>query len=146
MNVFQWRKRGRERPTATGLRIATEAEELTGEVQGRSATDIEERMYYAFINNKVDKNDIQFQPTAIGNRWLPGEIRPDFALYNPLLSFWFADGEYYHKTQAQKNNDKFQDARIQQEINDLSEPPIRIPGEDLMTQDDADREVGERLG
>ena len=143
MNVFQWRKRGERRPDAVGLRIPIEGENLTGEVMGKSATDIEERMFYAFINNRVDENDIEFQPTEIGGRWLPGEIRPDFTTYTPLMQIWFADGEYYHKTQAQKNHDQYQDAVLMQRYQIV---PIRIPGEDLQTQEDADRNVGEHLG
>jgi hypothetical protein len=79
----------------------------------------------------------------MGNRWLPGEIRPDFATYDPLMQIWFADGEYYHKTQAQKDHDKYQDAVLSQRYGIV---PIRIPGEDLQDQETADREVGEYLG
>ena len=144
MKVFQWRKRGYgERPSTAGLQIPTETEELIGQVLGRSATDIEERMFYGFINNGVDEGDIDFQPTLIGGRYLPGEVRPDFATYSPFLQIWYADGEYYHKTQAQKDHDKFQDAVLMQMY---EVEPIRITGEDLQTQEDADREVGEYLG
>ena len=146
MNVFKWRKRGRQRPVATGLRIPTEEEELSGIVHGDSASDIEERMYIAFLHNGLKDGDIQFQPTYIQGKNMPGEIRPDFATFVGLIQLWFADGEYWHKGAEQKQKDDWNDSILFQKLEGKAEYPIRIPGEDLATQDDADRSVGQYLG
>jgi hypothetical protein len=146
MNVYPWRKRGRRRPVASGLRIPKEKEELSGFVHGETASDIEERMYKAFLHNGVVDEDIDYQPSYVMGKNLPGEIRPDFALYRGLVQLWFADGEYWHKTQTEKDKDEWNDAILFRKLEGRAEYPIRIPGEDLSNQDDADRVVGEYLG
>lgn len=146
MKVFKWRKRGKLRPEPTGLRIGIEEEELSGIVQGGAASDIEERTYIAFLHNNIKDSDIEFQPSYIAGKNLPGEIRPDFALFLGMIQLWFADGDYWHKTQEQKNKDEMNDQILFQKLEGRAEYPIRIPGEDLQTQDDADRTVGEYLG
>jgi len=146
MKVYRWRKRGRRRPEPTGLRIRKEAELLTGYVQGETASDIEERMFRAFLHNGVNYGDIDYQPSYIMGKNMPGEIRPDFALYRGVVQLWFADGEYWHKSAQDKQKDEFNDAILFQKLDERAEYPIRIPGEDLADQDTADRVVGEHLG
>lgn len=146
MNVFKWRKRGRRRPVATGLRIPKEEEELSGIVHGEVASDIEERMYKAFLHNGINDDDIEFQPSYLAGKNLPGEIRPDFAIFLGLIQLWFADGDYWHKGAQQKQKDEWNDSILFQRLEGRAEYPIRIPGEDLKDQDTADREVGEHLG
>jgi hypothetical protein len=146
MKVFEWRKRGRKRPEPTGLTIPIEQEGLTGFVQGYPASDIEERMFKAFLFNRVDYNDIEFQPSYVMGRNLPGEIRPDFAIFIGLAQLWFADGDYWHKNAQQKLKDKWNDSILFQRLEGRAEYPIRIPGEDLVDQDTANRVVGEHLG
>jgi hypothetical protein len=146
MNVFQWRKRGTRRPEPQGLRIKVEDEELTGFVQGETASDIEERMFRAFLYNGVDYSDIVYQPSYIAGKNLPGEIRPDFALFLGLIQLWFADGDYWHKSAQDKQKDELNDSILFQRLEGRAEYPIRIPGSELQTQEDANRAVGEYLG
>jgi hypothetical protein len=146
MNVFKWRKRGARRPEPQGLRIKVEDEELTGFVQGESASDIEERMFRAFLYNGVDYGDIVYQPSYIAGKNLPGEIRPDFALFLGLIQLWFADGDYWHKSAQDKQKDELNDSILFQRLEGRAEYPIRIPGSELQTQEDANRVVGEYLG
>lgn len=146
MNVFQWHKRGTKRPEPQGLRIKLEDEGLTGFIQGESASDIEERMYRAFLYNKIDYGDIEYQPSYIAGKNLPGEIRPDFAIHIGLIQLWFADGDYWHKSAEDKKKDEWNDSILFQRLEGRVEYPIRIPGSELQTQEDANRAIGEKLG
>lgn len=146
MKPFLWPKIKQPPPEPMpSLRISAAKEELTGIVKGYEATDIEERMYIAFLHNGIDDNDIEYQPSYLAGRNMAGEIRPDFATYGGLIQVWFADGEYFHKTAEQKNKDETNDQRLWQIMNGRIEFPIRIPGADLSTQEEADAAVGEYL-
>jgi len=146
MKVFEWRKRGRKRPEPTGLTIPIEQEGLTGFVQGYPASDIEERMYVAFLHNGIPDDDIEHQPSYVMGKNLPGEIRPDYAVFLGLVQLWFADGDYWHKTAEAKQKDKWNDSILFQRLEGRAEYPIRIPGTDLADQETADRVIGEHLG
>jgi len=125
-------------PEKPSYKIDIETEEL--------ASDIEERMYRAFLNNDVNDEDIEFQPSYVAGRNLPGEVRPDFTLTGyGLLMIWYADGEYFHKTAAQRGKDEINDARLMKTLEGEALPPIRIPGEYLQEQDMADETIGEYL-
>jgi hypothetical protein len=77
---------------------------------------------------------------------MPGEIRPDFATYNSVkIMVWFADEDFFHRGAEQKNKDEQKDAELFQRMNGKIEYPIRIPGDDLDTQELADAAVGEYL-
>ena len=146
MNVFTWHKRGPRRPEPTGLRITKEEEALSGFVQGETASDIEERMFRAFLYNGINYGDIEYQPSYVAGKNLPGEIRPDFALFLGMIQLWFADGDYWHKSQHDKDKDDWNDSILFQRLEGRAEYPIRIPGEELQTQEAANRAVGEHLG
>ena len=141
--IYKWRRKRRlRRPDIPSLRIGKPAENLVGVVQGRKATDIEERMYKAFLRNGVDENNIDYQPSFIAGRNMSGEIRPDFALYGMgLIQIWYADGDFFHRTAAQRAKDEMNDAILFQRMDGQIEFPIRISGSDLETQQKADAAV-----
>jgi hypothetical protein len=121
-------------------------EGLTGTIRGDAATDIEERMYIAFLNNGIKDADIQFQPSYIAGRRVPGEIRPDFATYqSSLIMIWYADADYWHRSAEQRKKDETNDAILFQRMEGRIEFPIRIPGSELDTQRNADRAIAEEL-
>jgi hypothetical protein len=133
-----------DRQPAIDMRVP--AEELAGVVQGQKATDIEERMYIALLHNGIANEDIEFQPSYLAGRNMPGEIRPDFATYQSVkIMVWFADEDFFHRSAEQKNKDEQKDAELFQRMNGSIEYPIRIPGDDLDTQELADAAVGEYL-
>ena len=125
--------------------IELQDEGLTGVVHGDPATDIEERMYRGLRNNDVDDGDIEFQPSYIAGRNMPGEIRPDYAVSNGLIIVLFADGEFFHKTAEQRNRDRMNDSILFQRLEGRALFPIRVAGEDLETQEIADRSMEEVL-
>jgi len=142
--VFKFRATKKRDMVVPSIRITKPTEELVGIVQGYPATDIEERMYIAFLHNKILDEDIEFQPSYLAGRNLPGEIRPDFATYDEaLIKVWFADADYWHRSGEQKRKDETNDAILMQRMEGRIQFPIRISGEDLETQEDADRSVGE---
>ena len=117
-----------------------EGEQLTGFVHGKEASDLEERwaraedgaqreyIFQYWVENPYglpsQKNQIDFMDVT--DAWQPIEI----------------DGSYAHKTAGQKADDQARDAILntlfqQRGIN----PIIRIPGDSLATQEDADRIV-----
>lgn len=125
--------------------IELQDEGLTGIVHGFSATDIEERMYRGLLANDVGDEDIEFQPSYIAGRNMPGEIRPDFAVSNGLIVILFADGERFHKTAEQRNRDKMNDSILFKRLEGRALFPIRVAGEDLETQEIANRSIEEVL-
>ena len=145
MKPFIWPKPKREpQDQQPALDIPLEQEELTGVVKGFPATDIEERMFIAFINNGVHPDDIQYQPSYLAGRNMSGEIRPDFALHvGGQIQVWYADEEFFHKTAEQQAKDNFNDSRLFEMMDDAIEWPIRIPGDDLDTQERADEAIAE---
>lgn len=144
---FRYPKPRREKlPRPDVIELDAPKEELIGIVHGRQASDIEERMYHGFLNNNVDDNDIEFQPTFYRFFNVPGEIRPDFAIHGRgLLQIFFADGDFWHKTPQATLRDKANDAILFHRLQGEAEYPIRIPGEDLETQELADHNVGNAL-
>lgn len=145
MIPFKWPTPKRERVEQLPvLDLNLEKEELTGIVQGYQATDIEERMYIAFLHNGVRDDDIEYQPSYLAGRNMSGEIRPDFALHGGgRIQVWYADEEYFHKTAEQQAKDRFNDAILFEMMDDAIEWPIRIPGDDLETQELADEAIAE---
>lgn len=148
LKPFRWPMPKRQRvepPPAADIPIAKE--ELTGIVKGYPATDIEERMYIAFLHNGVNDDDIEFQPSYIAGRNMSGEIRPDFATYqSALIQLWFADEDYWHRSAEQRSKDEFNDSMLFSRLQGQIEFPIRISGDDLATQDLANEAVGEWVG
>jgi len=141
--AYKWKKpRPLRKPKHVALKGIAPDEGLTGFVHGQPATDIEERMYIGFLHNDVDDSDIEYQPSYIAGRNLPGEIRPDFAVRIGLTQLYFADGEYWHKSAEAQERDRANDAILFRKLQGSVEFPIRVPGEDLETQEEADQNIG----
>lgn len=140
--MFKFRKPTKRDIPAPTIRITKPTEALAAQVQGYPATDIEERLYIALLRNGVSDADIEFQPSYIAGRNMSGEIRPDFADYSGgLIRIWYADADYWHRNAVQQKKDRFNDARLFEELNDKIEWPYRVPGDDLDTQENADRNI-----
>ncbi|MHC4808378.1 MAG: hypothetical protein ACYTBX_19265 [Planctomycetota bacterium] len=144
--MFKFKLPAEEEVKVSAIRPTKSLDKLTQIVQGQSATDIEERMYIAFLHNGIAEGDIEFQPSYLAGRNMPGEVRPDFATYSSVrIMVWFADADYWHRSANQKHKDETNDARLFQMMNGDIEYPIRISGDDLDTQELADAAVGEYL-
>lgn len=148
MIPFKWPMPKREPvEPMPALDFTVAEDELTGIVKGYKATDIEERMYIAFLHNGVNDDDIEYQPSYIAGRNMSGEIRPDFALHGGgLIQLWYADADYWHRSAEQKSKDETNDSILFQRMQGEIEFPIRISGDDLETQEDADRAISEWVG
>ena len=143
---MKWKApRPTERPEVPKATIGRPDEGLTGIVHGYGATDIEERMYRGLLANDVEDSNIEYQPSYIAGRNMPGEIRPDFAISNGMIVVLFADGEYFHKTAEQRNRDKMNDSILFKRLEGKALFPIRVAGEDLETQEIANRSIEEAL-
>ncbi len=147
LKPYKWRRPSKvKRPDVTHPPIGTPPEDLVGHVHGQPATDIEERAYNGLLNNGVDDADIEFQTSYIAGRNVPGEIRPDFVVHGqglPLIIF--IDGEYFHKSAPEKQRDRMNDAILFQQLGGTAQFPVRVPGDDLETQEMADATMGEVL-
>jgi len=135
-------------PKATYPQPVAEVEVLTGKVQNKDATDIEERMARA-----LDKQGIayEFQTSFIAQMSLPGEIRLDFLVFHDGLYYPIqADGAYAHKSATQKARDRDRDAVLNHRLRGLAQPIVRVPSDeqryDLTTMDSAQDFVREFFG
>ena len=147
---FKYRIRGEARPeySPSGVNRVGQAETLTGRIQGKAASDIEERMARAF-----DKLKIQYEfraritSTAVGAQRLtstmanlPGELEIDHLLYTEQITPVLIDGEIAHfMTQYQRIQDIAKTALI----NAYGEgqgwhPVIRVPFTEIRSQEAAD--------
>jgi len=116
---------------------------LVGWVQGKRATDIEERFARA-LDKSLEIDSYEFQPSYVAGRNLPGEIRLDFMVYAGLSYPFQLDGTYAHKTAQQKYEDAIKDAILDSILTPRGVQPVkRIPGDELETQEEADELVAE---
>jgi hypothetical protein len=114
-------------------------EVLTGLVQDQSASDIEERFARA-----LDKYELpfEFQVSKLAPYNKPGEYRLDFLVQSDWGQIPIAiDGEYAHKSAAQKETDMLKDFEFMQKTYGKYEAVERVSFEELMTQEDADKFV-----
>lgn len=140
--LSDWEPR-RPNPQDTAVR-----EEFTGIVQGKAASDIEERFARA-----LDKKgyDYEFRPVYLGGRNIPGSVELDFMVFVGGQQFAVQiDGEFAHKSAEQKANDRAKDGQLTQYLEGLLDAPrpmpfnpdgalvTRIPGDYLETQAEAD--------
>lgn len=128
-----------------------EAERLEGVVQGKRASDIEERYARSLDKNpRVDGYDFIVHEITGAN--LPGEAQLDFLVYSGGQQFAVqVDGAFAHKTAEQKQHDAVQDTRLSEALKDQIAAPApvaglalngliaRIPGWMLATQASADQ-------
>lgn len=119
-----------------------EEEGLTGYVQGRQASELEERYAKALDkNDNVRGYDFQFivtPPTQIPGQSNLIDFMIDAGLRYPVE----VDGDWVHKTAAQKDKDAQRDAILDEYLKRFNiEPITRIEGWKLEAQEDADRVV-----
>ena len=140
--MFKFKKPAKRDIPAPTININKPTEELSEMVQGYPATDIEERLYIALLYNGVKDEDIEFQPSYIAGRNMSGEIRPDFATYDStLIRIWYADADYWHRNATQRAKDRFNDAKLMQQMQGKIEFPYRVPGSALETQEKANNAI-----
>jgi len=147
---YKFKKGRKAAPPRVSNRVETQAfdEELTGEVQGWEASDIEERFARALRKNniKFSFREHFFGPT----RTTPGAVEVDFLVESG--GWWpiFIDGEYAHKSQTKRDEDSVKDARLDELLMKYGiNPSRRIPDGkkymvgDLDDQDSVDQIVEE---
>jgi len=79
-----------------GQRGSTRATERTGQVQGKPASDLEERVYTQLKKLGWTDTSIQFQVSILGGRRPGGQVL-DFVLYGPGYVYVLAvNGDYWH--------------------------------------------------
>ena len=125
-------------------RITTPAQQegLTGYIGEWEASDIEERFARSLIKEDLP---FTFREHFFGPaRTTPGAIEVDFLVFAGMTSPIFIDGEYAHKSQAQKDSDSVKDAIFDEFGMQYGfEHSRRIPGDELETQEQADNLVKE---
>jgi hypothetical protein len=124
-----------------------EEEVLSGVVKGKTASDLEER--FAKSQDKMQTvNGYEFRYVFFGPRNSAGSVEVDFLtiMSGGRVYVVLIDGEYAHKSAAQKGRDAINDQKLWSELKgQISAPPIRIPADKLSTQEDSDATAKELL-
>ena len=124
------------------LRASSDTELLTGFVHGKEASEHEE--IWAGAMDRAQRDYI-FEYILDTPYQLPGEGNQiDFMDTTEIWQPIEIDGNWVHKSGAQKARDRARDAILNAElqkkgINEI----IRIPGDDIPTAEDADRVLAE---
>ncbi len=143
--VFKYRlpKQKKLEPDRTPIE-SDEDEALTGYVQGLEASDLEERFARALDKFGIGYDFEFLVETAFT---LPHELKQvDFMTYAGQPRPVEVDGEWVHKSAEQREYDRERDAQIFQALSPRGYLPVlRIPGENLLTQDFADTIVQEYI-
>ena len=120
--------------------------QLTGQVQGEDASDIEEYFCTALDENK-NVFGYEFQVSYVAGRNIPGEIRLDVLVFDGSYTPVNLDGEFAHKTQGQKDEDRTKDNLLDSILKNIGAfPTIRIPGEEIDSWEKAAKKVKELFG
>ena len=119
-------------------------EGLTGWVNGKEASDIEERFARALRNNNVDYSFRIDIPTAVS---IPGEDKEiDFLIGDAVRTAVEIDGEIGHKTEGQQARDIVREILVNEQLKKAGiRPTVRIPWTKLLDQETANRTVQELL-
>jgi len=100
----------RAKPASGRIAPRAEQEQLSGMVQGKKASDIEERFARALEGNKRIEGYSFLQHYFGPTRTTPGAVEVDFMVQ--AGGEWYPvqiDGEYAHKTQQQRDKDAQKD-------------------------------------
>jgi hypothetical protein len=128
--------------------VETKDEEvLSGQVNGKSASDVEERSAKSMARMPTVKG-YQFRYVFFGPRNSSGSVEVDYLvlMVNGRVYTVLVDGEFAHKDAAQKSRDKLNDQKLWNKLKgQISAPPIRIPGDELSSQDASDAKYRELL-
>ena len=122
------------------LKVTNEGERLTGFVKGQEASELEERFARA-LDQQGKSYDFQVEVRT--PRTVPGqENLIDFVVEDEFPTE--IDGEFVHKTAAQRADDRDRDAILNDNIKNYGwKPIVRVTEMDVETQEDANRKVGE---
>ena len=131
----------REMPFGQIRRIRAD-EGLTGFIYGSPASDIEERFARA-LDHDTRITGYSFREPVISPRSLPGQLEVDFVIQmGPVVYAIQIDGEIAHKGAAKKADDARKDILVNEFMKQYgAKPVIRVDGEKLATQEDADKLV-----
>lgn len=124
--------------------VGENAEGLTGQVDGKSASDIEERFARALDQAGIG---YEFLPVILAPANVAGSVQLDFLIYfgNQLYPVQI-DGDWVHSSAEAKAHDALQDALVDEyyaSYNSGAQPQQRIPGFKLSNQDQANAVVRE---
>jgi hypothetical protein len=105
-----------------------EVEGLTQTVQGKRASDIEERFARALDGNeRVEGYDFIVHQITGAN--LPGEAQLDFLVTSGGQQYAVQiDGEFAHKSAEQRAGDAVQDARLSEALGNVIAAPAPVAG------------------
>jgi hypothetical protein len=108
-----------------------DGEVLTGFIRGQPASNLEER--FALALDQISTLSYEFQPSYIGARNTSGEVKLDFMVYQGGQMFPIQiDGDYVHKTAAQREEDKVKDEQLDQYLSPyLAMPTMRLKEDDI---------------
>ena len=123
-----------------------EDEALSGMINGKDASDIEERFYRALSKDKR-VTGMEFRFPVISPRSMPGQLEIDFVVQSAGLVYSFQiDGAFAHKGVGKKQDDARKDVLSNAFMRKYNSFPIkRIPGEMLSTQEQANQTVKELI-
>jgi hypothetical protein len=152
MTVYQYKRKPKPEPDFVKNRVrpaSPATENLTGMVRNMEASAPEERFALA-LEQSGSVTNYQFRYSIFGfTRTTPGAVEIDFVVYvlNGQIQPIQIDGEYAHKSIGQREEDKMKDARL----NEYGQTKhwlavIRIPAQELDTQDMANAKVKELFG
>jgi|GEM_PF-6718971 hypothetical protein len=125
--------------SANRFKPIKEKEFFTGYVQGKDASELEERYYQSLVRYPgIDW--IQFQLIYIAPEGQTGSIELDFLVSVDNVIYPIqVDGEFAHKSASQKANDNFRDTILNNHLSGTGAQLIkRIDGVDIETPEDCD--------
>lgn len=145
MKPFKWSVPKVASPRGPVHRVELDrlVEQLSGQIRGEPASDLEERLFVA-LGKHFGFENVEFSPSYLGVRNLT-EVRPDFAVYGQgRIIIVYADGEFTHHTAEQKEHDRVQDLRLMSDLEGLADVPVRIPERELGSIKEAIEAVSKR--
>lgn len=120
-------------------------EGFTGQIQGLKASDLEERFARA-LDKRKNVISYEFRKPFVAGRNMPGEIEVDFSVYDGSYYPIQIDGEFAHKSAAQRTSDEMKNIVLDGLLKGSAHPVQRIRFDRLQTQEAADHVVREIFG
>lgn len=146
MKPFKYKiPRAKRPPVSMGAkRPPKEPELLTGFVQDKPASDIEERYAKALAKNPRVMY-YNFRTPLMAPTGFPGSIDLDFLVFTGVYYPIQIDGQYAHKSATQRERDRLNDAMLDDYLGRTMDarPVERIPFYKLEDQEMTDRLVAE---
>ncbi len=120
-------------------------ESLSGQIMGQKAGSVNEERFYVALQKSYNVTNIEYQPSYVAEKNMPGEIRLDFLVY-AFGQAWPVqiDGEFTHGNAEQQQEDMRKDAILNNILMGTGVQLVtRVDGEKLKTQETADQVVRE---